>query len=51
MNIKSLGVLSVQVDHSVWMVENLVQRPVERVAGYGLQINLGCVVVEKVGVG
>ena len=43
--------MSVQVVHSVWMVENLVQRPVVRVAGQGLQFDLGWVVVEKVGMG
>ena len=51
MNIEGLGLKSVQVVHSVWIVENLVQRPVERVAGWGLQIDLGWVVVEKIGVG
>ena len=51
MNIKGLGSKSVQVGHSVWMVENLVQQLVERVAGWGLQINLGWVVFEKFGVG
>ena len=51
MNIKVPGFLSVQVVHLVWMVENSVQRPVERVAGWGLQIDLGWVVFEKVGVG
>ena len=40
-----------QVGHSVWMGENLVQRLVERVAGWGLQIDLGWVVFEKIGVG
>ena len=43
--------MSVQVGHSGWMVENLAQRPVEKVAGWGLQIDLGWVVFEKVGVG
>ena len=43
--------MSVQVGHSVWIVENLVQRLVERVAGRGLQIDLGWVVFEKIGVG
>ena len=41
--------MSVQVVHSVWMVENFVQQPIERVAGRGLQINLGWVVIEKIG--
>ena len=53
-NIVVLGLLSVQVVHSVWMVENLVQRPVWRVpwvAGGGLQIDLGWVVVGKIGLG
>ena len=51
MSILGLGWMSVQVGHSEWMVENLVQRPVERVAGWGLQIDLGWVVFEKIGVG
>ena len=51
MNIVGLGLMSVQVVHSVWIVENLVQRPVERVAGRGLQIDLGWVVLETIGVG
>ena len=41
-----------QVVHSVWMFENLVQRPVLMVmwvAGGGLQIDLGLVVVGKIG--
>ena len=53
-NIMVLGLMSVQVVHSVWMVENLVQRPVQqvlRVAGGGLQIDLGWVVVGKIGLG
>ena len=51
-NIMVLGLLSVQVVHSVWMVENLVQRPVWQVpwvAGGGLQIDLGWVVMGKIG--
>ena len=51
MNIEGLGLMSVQVVHLVWMVENLVQQLVERVAGWGLQIDLGWVVFEKIGVG
>ena len=51
MNIWGLGLMSVQVGHSVWMVENLVQQSVERLAGRGLQIDLGWVVFEKIGVG
>ena len=46
--------MSVQVVHSVWMVENLVQQLVWLglwVAGGGLQIDLGWVVVGKIGVG
>ena len=43
--------MSVQVDHSGCVVENLVQRPAEWVAGWVVQIDLGWVVVEKVGVG
>ena len=53
-NILVLGLLSVQVVHSVWNVENLVQRlvlTVMWVAGGGLQIDLGWVVVGKVGLG
>ena len=30
MNIMGLGLMSVQVGHSVWMVENLVQLPADR---------------------
>ena len=46
------GFVSVQVVHSVWNVENLVQPPVERwVVGGGLQIDLGWVVVGKIGLG
>ena len=51
-NILVQGLLSVQVVHSVWMVGNLVQRPVRRgpwVAGGGLQIDLGWVVMGKIG--
>ena len=53
-NILVLGLMSVQVVHSVWNVENLVQQPgvtVPWVAGGGLQIDLGWVVVGKIGVG
>ena len=49
-----LGLLSVQVVHSVWMVENLVQRlemVFSWVVGGGLQIDLGWVVVGKNGLG
>ena len=50
-NIMDPGLLSVQVDHLVWMVENLVQRPVRVVQGVagGLQIDLGWVVIGKNG--
>ena len=51
-NIEVLGLLSVQVVHSVWMVENLVQQPVRWglwVVGGGLQIDLGWVVMGKIG--
>ena len=51
-NIVVQGQLSVQGVHSVWMVENLDQRPVWQepwVAGGGLQIDLGWVVVGKIG--
>ena len=41
--------VSVQVVHLVWKVENLVQRLVVWVAGGGLQIDLGWVVVGKMG--
>ena len=53
-NIWVLGPLSVQVVHSVWKVENLVQLPmvtVPWVADVGLHIDLGWVVVGKIGVG
>ena len=53
-NILAPGHLSVQVVHLVWKVENLVQRPVVTVpwvAGCGLQIDLGWVVMGKIGVG
>ena len=43
-----------QVVHSVWMVENLIQLPVvtvPSVVGSVLQIDLGWVVVGKIGVG
>ena len=43
-NIVVLGLLSVQVVHSVWMVENLIQLPVVTVplvVGSELQIDLG----------
>ena len=53
-NIVVLGLLSVQVVHSVWMVENLIQLPVVTVplvVGSELQIDLGWVVVGKIGVG
>ena len=53
-NIVVLGLMSVQVVHSVWNVENLDQRPVwwgPWVAGGGLQTDLGWVVVGKVGLG
>ena len=53
-NIVVLGLMSVQVVHSVWKVENLVQLPVVTVlwvAGGGLQIDLGWVVMGKIGVG
>ena len=51
-NIVVLGFLSVQVVHSVWKVENLVQLLVEQwVAGGGLQIDLGWVVMGKFGLG
>ena len=46
--------MSVQVVHSVWMVENLVQRPevvTPWVAGGGWQIDLGWVAMGKIGVG
>ena len=45
------GFVSVWVVHSVWIDENLIQLPVVRVVGWGLQIDLGWVVLEKVGVG
>ena len=51
-NIVVLGLLGVQVVHSVWMVENLVQLlvvTVPWVAGGGLQIDLGWVVMGKIG--
>ena len=53
-NILVLGLLSVQVVHSVWMVENLIRLPVVTVplaVGSVLQIDLGWVVVGKIGVG
>ena len=53
-NIVVLGLLSVQVVHSVWKVENLIQLPVVTVpvvVGSVLQIDLGWVVVGKIGVG
>ena len=53
-NIVVLGLMSVQVVHSVWMVENLIQLPVVTVplvVGSELQIDLGWVVVGKIGVG
>ena len=43
-----------QVVYSVWMIENLIQLPVVTVplvVGSGLQIDLGWVVVGKIGVG
>ena len=46
--------MSVQVVHSVWKVENLIQQPVMTVplvVGSVLQIDLGWVVVGKIGVG
>ena len=48
------GLSSVQVVHSVWMVENLIRLPVVTVplaVGLVLQIDLGWVVVGKIGVG
>ena len=51
-NILVLGLMSVQVVHSVWKVENLVQQPVwwgPWVAGGVLQIDLGWVVMGKIG--
>ena len=53
-NILVLGHLSVQVVHSVWKVENLIQLlavTVPLVVGSVLQIDLGWVVVGKIGVG
>ena len=53
-NIVVLGLMSVQVVHSVWMVENLIRLPVVTVplaVGSVLQIDLGWVVVGKIGVG
>ena len=50
-NILVRGLMSVQVVHLVWKVENLVQGPVEGVAGDKLQIDLGWVVVGKIGLG
>ena len=46
--------MSVQVVHLVWKVENLIQLlvvTVPLVVGSGLQIDLGWVVVGKIGVG
>ena len=46
--------MSVQVLHSVWMIENLIRLPVVTVplaVGSVLQIDLGWVVVGKIGVG
>ena len=46
--------MSVQVVHSVWKVENLIQRPVVTVplvVESVLQIDLGWVVMGKIGVG
>ena len=50
-NILVLGLVSVQVVHLVWKVENLVQQPVEEVAGGELLIDLGWVVMGKIGLG
>ena len=53
-NIVVPGLSSVQVVHSVWMVENLILLPVVTVplaVGSVLQIDLGWVVVGKIGVG
>ena len=53
-NILVRGLMSVQVVHSVWKVENLIQLLVVTVplmVGSGLQIDLGWVVVGKNGVG
>ena len=53
-NIVVLGLMSVQVVHSVWKVENLIQLPVMTVplvVGSVLQIDLGWVVMGKIGVG
>ena len=51
-NIVVLGLLSVQVVHSVWKVENWIRLlVVPVVVGSVLQIDLGWVVVGKIGVG
>ena len=53
-NIVVLGLMSVQVVHSVWKVENLIYRPVVTVplvVKSVLQIDLAWVVLGKIGVG